>query len=131
MPVPLFDADDIPRPIMAALEPVAALRFPQQGKTSQVAIVESDRATWVVKRADEMPRHRMQPRALRELILDIGDHRLEHAFHRGVRRRLAEQFGIGLQQPPRLVIGRASQHHAVDMGKVRLRFGQIVLTGAL
>ena len=86
---------------------------------------ERARAGHAVKRADEMPRHRMQPRALRELILDIGHHRLEHVLHRGVRRRLAEQFRIGRQQPPRVMIGRAAEHHAIDMSKVRLRLGEI------
>ena len=55
---------------------------------------EGARAGHAVKRADEMPRHRMQPRALRELVFDIGHHRLEDVLHGRVRRRLAEQFRI-------------------------------------
>ncbi len=55
---------------------------------------ERARAGHAVKRADEMPRDRMQPRALRELVLDVGHHRLEHVLHGRVRRRLAEQLGI-------------------------------------
>ena len=47
-----------------------------------------------VKRTDEMPRHRMQPRALRELVFDVGHHRLEYLPHIGVGRGLAEQFRI-------------------------------------
>ena len=85
---------------------------------------EGARAGHAVKRADEMPRHRMQPRAPRELVLDIGHHRLEHVLHRGVRRGLAEQLGIDRQQPPRLLIGRPPQHHAIDMVEMRLRLGK-------
>ena len=44
---------------------------------------ERPRAGHAMKRADEMPRDRMQPGAVRELILDIGHHRLEHVLHRG------------------------------------------------
>jgi len=43
-----------------------------------------------VERADEMPRHRMQPDAAGELILDIRHHRLEYVLHRRMRRYLAE-----------------------------------------
>jgi hypothetical protein len=38
-----------------------------------------------------------------------------------VRRLLAEQIGVHRQQPPRLLIGRAAQHHAIDMRQVPLR----------
>ena len=65
-----------------------------------------------------MPRHRMQPRALRELVFDVGKHRREHAFHGGVRRGLAEYFGIDTEQSPRLLVGRPPQHHAIDMVEV-------------
>ena len=83
---------------------------------------ERSRAGHAMKRADKMPRDRVQPRALRELRLDIGHHRREHVLHRRMRRRLAEHFGVGRQQPPRLLIGRASQHDAIDMRKMRLCF---------
>src|SRR5207342_655010 len=76
---------------------------------------EGPRAGDAVKRADEVPRHRMQPCALRQLILDVGKHRLEDVLHGGARRRLAEQFWIDLEQTPRLLISRPPQHHAVDM----------------
>ena len=82
---------------------------------------ERARARHAMKRADEMPRDRMQPRALREFALDVGHHRLEHVLHGRVRRGLAEQFGIDRQQPPRLLIGGAPQHDAIDMSEMRLR----------
>ena len=81
---------------------------------------ERPRARHAVKRADKMPRDRMQSRALRELVLDIGHHRLENVLHGRVRRSLAEQLGIRRQQSPRLLIGRAPQHHAVDVNKMPL-----------
>ena len=38
-----------------------------------------------------------------------------------MRRRLAKQFGIDREQPPRLLIGGAPQHDTVDMGEMLLR----------
>jgi hypothetical protein len=81
---------------------------------------EHARSGHAVKRTNKMPRHRMQPRALRELVFDVGHHRLEDILHAGVRRGLAEQFGIDVEQSPRLLIRRPPQHHAVDMVEVRL-----------
>ena len=50
---------------------------------------ESARAGHTMERADEMPRDRVQPRALREFAFDIRYHRLEHVPHGRMRRRLA------------------------------------------
>ena len=80
---------------------------------------EGARARHAVERADEMPRHRMQPRAPRELVLDIGHHGFEHVLHRRVRRRLTEQArdrpraaATAPDRPP----GPASRHrHAPDV----------------
>ncbi len=56
--------------------------------------------------------------------LDMARHIRLERLHRGerigVRGRLAEQYGIDLQQQLRLVIGGAAQHHAVDMVELRL-----------
>ena len=68
-----------------------------------------------MKRADEVSRDRMQADAAREFAFDVGHHRLERVLHGRVRRRLAEQFAIDVEQSPRLLIGGASQHHAVDV----------------
>jgi aminoglycoside phosphotransferase (APT) family kinase protein len=54
---PLFEIDEIPRPIRAALEPITSIAFPAQGMTSQVALIESAGVRWVVKRADRPPFH--------------------------------------------------------------------------
>ena len=67
---------------------------------------------------------RMQPRALGQFALDIGDERQRRLFRRGERRRLAEQQRIDGQKPPRLLIGGASHHHAVDVRQLRLRLLQ-------
>src|SRR5690242_10728313 len=75
--------------------------------------------------ADEMPGDRVQPRAARELALDIGRHRLEDGLHGRKARRPAEDVGIGGQKPPRLLVGRATQHHAVDLSQMRLRLGEV------
>src|SRR5437899_5095308 len=79
-------------------------------------------AEHAVKRADEVPCHRMQPRALRQLIFDVGQHCFEDILHAGVWRRLAEQFRIDVEQTPRVLIGRPPQHHAVDMVEVARSF---------
>src|SRR5215218_1131014 len=79
---------------------------------------EGARAGHAVKRADKMPRHRMQLCPLRQLVLDVGKHRFEDVLHGGVWRRLAEQCWIDLEQTPRLLIGRPPQHYAVDMVEV-------------
>ena len=74
------------------------------------------------EQAEHMPRDRVQPRALRQFALDIGKKRLERAaLADGERRGLAEQQRIDRQQPPRLLIGGAAHHHAVDMREMRLR----------
>ncbi len=57
----------------------------------------SARAGHGVERPDEMARDRMQPRAPRKLLLDIGHHRFEHVLHRRMRRRFAEH----VLNPPR------------------------------
>ena len=82
---------------------------------------ECARAGHAVKRADEMPRDRMQPRAKAKLAFDIRHHGLKCVLHRGERGCLAEQFGIDVEQTPRLLIGGAAQHDAIDMSKVRPR----------
>src|SRR6185312_7052086 len=82
---------------------------------------EGARARHRVEGADEVPRDRMQPRAARKLALDIGQHRLEGVLYRRIRSRLAKQQRIDIQQPPWVLVGRASQHHAIDTGKMRPR----------
>jgi hypothetical protein len=85
---------------------------------------ERARAGHAVKRADEMPRHRMQPRALRELA------RCRASSPR--RRPSWSACGAASpnnsdrrEQPPRLLIGRPPQHHAIDM--VEMRFASATL----
>src|ERR1700730_9101341 len=45
-----------------------------------------------VKRADEMPRDRMQAGAVREFTLDVRRHRYEHVVHSRMPRCFAEQL---------------------------------------
>ncbi len=56
-----------------------------------------------------------------KLALDIGDERRRGVFRRGKARVLAEHQRIDRDQPPRLLIGGAAHHHAVDMSKMRKR----------
>ena len=55
---------------------------------------ECTRAFDAMKRTDKMPGHRMKPRALRELIRNIGQHRREDVLHRRERIGLAEHARI-------------------------------------
>ncbi len=64
---------------------------------------------------------RVQPRALRKLTLDIRNERRRGVFRRSERRRLAENLRIDRDQPPRLLIGGAAHHDAVDMRQMRKR----------
>ena len=41
-----------------------------------------------------------------------------------MRRRLAEQFGVGAEQSPWLLIGRTPQHDAIDKVEMRFRLGE-------
>ena len=76
---------------------------------------EGARARHRAEQAEQVARDGMQPRAARQLALDIGDERQRGLFRRRERRRLAEQQRIDRQQPPRLLIGGAAHHHAVDV----------------
>ena len=40
------------------------------------------------------------------------------------RRLLAEKLAVDIDQQRRVLIGGAAEHHAVDMGKMRLRLGE-------
>ena len=75
-----------------------------------------------MERTDKMPDDRVQTGALGELALHIGHHGLEHVFHGRKGRRLYKNLGVDGQQPPRLLIGRASQHDAIDMSEMVLCF---------
>ena len=44
-------------------------------------------------------------------------------MHGRIWRRLAEQFRIDAEQPPRLLISRAAKHRTIDMIEMRLRSG--------
>ncbi len=63
----MFDLNEIPRPILAALEPISAVDVPRQGATSQVAIVTSGSERWVVKHANQAPFHEWLEREYRVL----------------------------------------------------------------
>src|SRR6266516_143336 len=82
---------------------------------------EGTRARYGAEQAEHVPSDRMQPLAARELALDIGDERFERRAGRDGGRRLAEQFRIDREQPPRLAIGRAAHHRPVDQVEVTYR----------
>ena len=81
---------------------------------------EGARAGHGVEQAEHVARDGMQPRAARELALDIGDEALRsRPCARRERRGLAEHQRIDREQPPRLLIGGAAHHHAVDVLEMR------------
>ena len=71
-----------------------------------------------MERANEVSGDRVQPGAGCKFARDIGHHRLEHILHRRLRRCFAENLGINGEQPPRLLVGGAPEHHAVDMAEM-------------
>src|ERR1700681_3646854 len=67
----------------------------------------------------QMPRDGMQPRAARNFAFDIRSERSGGLFRRMERSVLAEHQRIDRDQPPRLLIGGAPHHDAVDVLQVR------------
>ena len=82
---------------------------------------ERARAGHAAEQAEHVAGDARKPRAARELPLDIGQTRLHRRFGLRERRRLAEDQGIDRHQPPRLLIGGAPHHHAVDAAEERCR----------
>ena len=76
---------------------------------------ESARARHGAEQAMQMPGDGMKPRALREFALDIRDQRRRGLFRRREAARFAEEQRIDGKEPPRLLIGGAAHHDAVDM----------------
>ncbi len=68
-----------------------------------------------MEQPEHMPRHPMQPGALRQLTLDIREIRFEGLLRIGEGLVPAEQHRIRRKQPPRLLIGGTAHHDAVDM----------------
>ncbi len=61
----------------------------------------------------------VQAHAQRALLLDIGKQSFQRLAHRGIWRRFAENLRIDREQTPRLVIGGATEHHAIDVIEMR------------
>src|SRR5262249_11048881 len=58
-----------------------------------------------VKETDRMARDGVEPRAARDLALEIGNERQSRLSRRVERRRLAEQLRVDTEQPPRVLVG--------------------------
>ena len=56
--------------------------------------------------------------------LDMRAHGLSRREGVRHRRLLAEKLAVDLDQQRRVLVGGAAEHHAVDMGKMRLRLGK-------
>ena len=82
---------------------------------------ERARAGHGAEQAVQMPRDAVQPRALRQFALDIGHQRRRGRFRRGEAGGFAEDQRIDGDKPPRLLIGGAAHHDAVDMSQMRKR----------
>ena len=72
------------------------------------------RPGYATEQAQHVPGHGVEPRAARKFALDMGDKGLGRRLRRCKGRRLAEQHGIDGQQTPRVLIGGASHHHAIE-----------------
>src|SRR5207244_7771539 len=84
---------------------------------------ESARAGHGMAEPEHVARDRMEPRAARDLALDIGHERERRRARRVEWRGSAEQLRVDVEKPPGLLIGRASHHDAVDMIDMRGRGG--------
>ena len=82
---------------------------------------ERARARHGAEQAVQMPRDGVQPRALRQFALDIGHERHRGRLRRGKAGGFAKDQRIDGEEPPRLLIGGAAHHHAVDMVQMRKR----------
>src|SRR5262245_22749252 len=76
------------------------------------------RARHRVEQAEDVAQHRVEPRAAGGLALDVRDESLGRFLGRTERRGRAEQHGIDIEQAPRLLVGSAPHHDAVDMREV-------------
>ncbi len=80
---------------------------------------EGARARHGVEEPEDVARDGVQPHAARQLALDVRDEGFERGFRAvelaPLRRRSADRR----QKPPRLLIGRAAHHHAIDVREVR------------
>ena len=63
----------------------------------------------------------MQPHALRQFALDIGNEGLRRLLGAAERGLLAEQQRVDVEQPPRLLIGGAAHHDAIDLSQMSQR----------
>src|SRR3984885_1461565 len=81
----------------------------------------SARAGHRVEQAVQMSRDGVQPRAACDFTFDIRGERSGGLFRRAERSVLAEHQRIDRDQPPRLLIGGAAHHDAIDPGKMRNR----------
>src|SRR5262249_30785015 len=79
---------------------------------------ECARAWHTTEQPEHMAGDGMQANAARELVLDIGNEGPGAGLGIGNRRSLTEPLRIDSQQPPRLLIGGAPHHHAVEMAKM-------------
>ena len=76
---------------------------------------EGTRARDTAEQSKDVPRDGMQPRAAGKLALEIGDQRLGRFPRGGEAGGLAEQQWIDLQETPRLLIGGAPHHDAIEV----------------
>src|SRR5580704_9266082 len=75
----------------------------------------SARAGHRVEQAVQMSRDGVQPRAVRQLAFDIRGERGGGLFRRTERSLLTEHQWVDRDQPPRLLIGGAAHHDAIDV----------------
>src|SRR5690554_3489678 len=83
-------------------------------------LAEGTATALAVEQAEQVAGDVLELRAARELALDIGPHRTQHL---GTARKLAAEPGhVEPVQQPGVVVGRASEHGAIDVGEVRAGF---------
>src|ERR1039457_6144846 len=96
----------------------AGARFDRLGRQMTA---EGARARHRMEQAEDMAGDRMQPHALGQFALDIGNESQRRLFPPRDPRRFAINYRIDAAKPPGLVLGGAAHHHAIHMHELRLR----------
>src|SRR5215467_4002318 len=77
-----------------------------------------------VEQAEDVTRQLIEPHPAGKLLFRIRHETMEHVHTRGRRLRRSEQALINLGKEIRILIGRASEHHAIDVGEMSYRFAE-------
>src|SRR6516164_1537301 len=76
------------------------------------------------EQAEDVTSHLIEPHPAGKLLFRVRHETMEHVETRGRRLGRSEQVLINLGEEIRILIGRASEHHAIDVGEMSYRFAE-------